>query len=130
MELDEQSKDFLTINTHQGLYKPNRLHYGLRSATSIFQRVMEELLAGLQGDACYLDNIIIMVRSEKEHFRLLEEVLNRLDKAGVRLKEDKCNFFQNQVEYLGHIQDARGLHPTGVKVNALQEAATPGSKLS
>ena len=54
LELDDQFKDFLTINTHQGLYRPNRLHYGVSAALAIFQRVMDQLLVGFQGVACYL----------------------------------------------------------------------------
>ena len=68
---------------------------------------MDQLLAGLQGVACYLDDIIITAKLGKQHFRVLEEVLNRLEKAGVRLKEGKCKFFQDQIEYLGHIVAAR-----------------------
>ena len=128
LELDDQSRDFLTINTHQGLYRPNRLHYEVSAAPAIFQRVMDQLLAGLQGFACYLNDIIITARSGKEHIRVLKEVLNRLEEAGVRLKEGKCKFFQDQVEYLGHIVDDRGLHPTGEKVKALQEAPKPANK--
>ena len=52
----------------------------------------------------------------------------QVGKAGVRLKEGKCKFFQNQVEYLGHIVDARGLQPTGEKMKALQEASRPVNK--
>ena len=52
----------------------------------------------------------------------------QVGKAGVRLKEWKCKSFQNQVEYLGHIVDARHLHPTEEKIKALQEAPRPANK--
>ena len=36
MLVDENSKEFLTINTHKGLYRYNRLPYGVASAPGIF----------------------------------------------------------------------------------------------
>ena len=67
-------------------------------------------------------------RGQEKHFWVLKEVLNRSEEAGVRLKGGKCKLFQNQVEYLEHIVDARGLHPTGEKVKTLQEAPRPVNK--
>ena len=45
LELDESSREFLTINTHMGLYQPTRLQFGVHSATGIFQREMDKRLA-------------------------------------------------------------------------------------
>ena len=38
VELDESSRELLTVNTHKGLYQPERLQYGVHSATGIFQQ--------------------------------------------------------------------------------------------
>ena len=62
LELDEESK-MLTINTQKGLYQPNRLSYGFNSAPAIFQRTMDKILSGIDGVACYLDDILITARS-------------------------------------------------------------------
>ena len=45
--LDESSKQYVTINTHKGLYRYNRLPFGVSAAAAIFQRTMENLLLGL-----------------------------------------------------------------------------------
>ena len=45
--LDEESKKFVTVNTHKGLYTYNRLPFGVASAPSIFQRTMESILQGV-----------------------------------------------------------------------------------
>ena len=45
--LDEASQKLVTINTHKGLYKYNRLPFGIAAAPSIFQRTMENILQGL-----------------------------------------------------------------------------------
>ena len=47
IELDEESREIMTVNTHKGLYQPERLQYGVHSATGIFQREIErEYLRG------------------------------------------------------------------------------------
>jgi len=51
----------------------------------------------------YLDNVIFSSRSPEEHLRHLGEVLTRLGKAGVTLKAAECHFFQEEVEYRGHV---------------------------
>ena len=44
LPLEESSKEFVTINTHKGLFRYNRLPFGVASAPAIFQRYMETLL--------------------------------------------------------------------------------------
>ena len=49
LPLDHESSELLTINTHKGLFKYNRLPFGVSSAPAIFQHSMETLLRGLNG---------------------------------------------------------------------------------
>ena len=44
MVLDKDSRMYVTINTHQGLFRYNRLPFGIASAPAIFQRTMETIL--------------------------------------------------------------------------------------
>ena len=44
LELDESSRELLTVNTHKGLYQPERLQFGVHSATGMFQREIERIL--------------------------------------------------------------------------------------
>ena len=55
VELEEGSKEYVTINTHKGLYRYNRLPFGVTSALVIFQRVMENLLQGLPNVCVYIE---------------------------------------------------------------------------
>ena len=77
------SQEYVTINTHKGLFLFHRLPFGVHSATAIFQWVMEELLQGLDGVVVYLDDILITRKRRKEHLQRLEEVLKRLQDAGL-----------------------------------------------
>lgn len=78
----------------------NRLAFGISSAPSIFQRIMDNMLKGLEGVSCYLDDILVTGKTKREHFRNLEAVLSRLQERGVRIRRDKCSFFQRELRYL------------------------------
>ncbi|XP_029162530.1 uncharacterized protein K02A2.6-like [Nylanderia fulva] len=45
----ESDREILTLSTHKGLYKCNRLMYGVASAPAIWQRTMENILCGIPG---------------------------------------------------------------------------------
>ena len=123
--LDEASKKYATINTHKGLYRYNRLPFGISSAPSIFQRTIENILQDTAGVAVYIDDILITGKDDAEHLQNLDKVLSKLEEAGVRLKKDKCFFQLPSVEYLGHKVSAAGLQPTDAKVKAIKEAPAP-----
>ena len=120
--LEEESQKLVTITTHKGLFKYNRLPFGISTAPTVFQCVIENLLQGLKYVAVYLDDILITGRSRVEHLKILEEVLNQLEKAGMRLKKSKCKFLMTEIEYLGHRITKEGLKPTQLKVRALAQA--------
>ena len=73
----------------------------------------------------YLDDILLSSPTESDHLQLLDQVLDHLDKAGLRARKEKCQFFVPSVSYLGHKIDGEGLHPLPDKVQAIQEAPSP-----
>lgn len=52
MEVDEAPKSLLTINTHKGLFRFNRLPFGIASALAIWQRAMDQILANIPKTQC------------------------------------------------------------------------------
>ena len=85
---------------------------------------MDSLLKGIPGVIAYLDDILITVPTEAEHLKAQEEVLARLERAGLRVQENKCLFNVPSVSYLGYNMDREGLHPVSDKVKVV-EAPTP-----
>ena len=61
--LDDESKEMVTINTHRGLYRVNRLPFGVASAPSLFQRIMENLLQVIPAVLIYIDDILVTGRT-------------------------------------------------------------------
>ncbi|CAB4015941.1 Hypothetical predicted protein, partial [Paramuricea clavata] len=83
MEVEQESRNCLTINTHQGLYRYNRLVFGVTSAPAIWQRSMDQVLEGVNGTSCILDDMIITGKDDDEHLENLKEVLKRLKEHGI-----------------------------------------------
>ncbi len=90
MLVDAESAKYLTINTHLGLYQYNRLPFGVASAPAIFQRAMDQILQGIPGVICYIDDILVVGATCEEHLKRLEEVLKRLKSYGLKVKRNKC----------------------------------------
>ena len=55
----------------------------------------------------------------------IDRVMDRLESAGLTLKQSKCVFMTQSVEYLGHVIDRDGLHSLQEKLRTIQEAPEP-----
>lgn len=99
--LDDDSKRFLTINTHRGFYCYTRLPFGVVSAPSIilFQRTMDILLQGMKGVVCYLDDVLVWGKLESDHINNLRIVLQKLQAHGIWVKKWKCAFLKKKRVY-------------------------------
>ena len=90
LELDESTRELLTISTQKGLYQPCRLQFVVHSATGIFQREMDKRLAGITSVKVRVDDILITGKDDMEHLGNLEKVIQRLSEVGLTVKLSKC----------------------------------------
>ncbi|KAJ1524592.1 hypothetical protein ONE63_011078 [Megalurothrips usitatus] len=123
--VDEATAKVLTVNTHKGLFSVHRLPFGVSAAPGIFQRLICDLLAGLDGVKVWLDDILVRGRTRQEHDALLHEVLTRLSAAGLRVHAEKCQFYMTSLDYLGFHLDAEGVTPLPDRVAAIANAPAP-----
>lgn len=123
LKVSEKTQLLLAWSTHRGIYAMNRLPFGTKPAAAIFQQVMGKILQRLDMVKNFLDDIVVTGKTTQEHIENLIEVFKRLRKAGLKLNLVKCKFFQNQVEYLGHIIDKEGLRKKMSKVEAIVKMA-------
>ncbi|CAF4548507.1 unnamed protein product, partial [Rotaria sp. Silwood2] len=125
VELDDDSKELLVINTHKGLFRFNRLPFGVASAPSIFQKIMDQMLSGLEGAVCYLDDIIVMGKNKIDHLNNLKNVFTRIKDYGFHINKSKCIFLHDHVEYLGFVVDKNGVHSSPSKTTAIINMPKP-----
>lgn len=73
----------------------------------------------------YLDDIIICTDTFDKHIQVLQQVLNRLNKAKLRPNPEKCQFFRSKLKYLGHVVNEEGLHTDPDKVAVIKNLTPP-----
>ena len=125
LEMEEDSRKYLTINTHMGLSQYNRLVFGITSSPAIWQRTTDQVLDGTSGTSCILDDMIITGRDDEEHLANIEEVLRRLQVHGSRANKAKCEFFKEKKTFCGHDIDSHCLHKSPEKMGAVLKASHP-----
>lgn len=124
IELDEYSRKLVTWSTHIGNYNMNRLPYGVKPASGIFQREIERVLEGLNGVVCFVDDVVIATMELNEHVKLVNEVMNRFKNAGLKLNKNKCLFGKGEIDYLGHRIGEKGVRKL-YNNEAIKEAPVP-----
>jgi Reverse transcriptase (RNA-dependent DNA polymerase)/RNase H-like domain found in reverse transcriptase len=98
---------------------------GLRNAGQTFQRLMDQIMRGLDYCFVYLDDILIASESLEQHEVHLKEVLSRLEMAGLVLNKAKCVFAAAEVDFLGHRVTAAGISPLQSHVEAVANFPQP-----
>ncbi len=102
----EEDRVKTAFTSHRGLYQFKRMPFGLVSAPATFQRAVDCILSSVRFRCAitYLDDIIVYLRTFKDHLDDLKIVLTLLTNAGVSLKlknlirsnESRVLGFQNQ----------------------------------
>ena len=127
IELKPESRDITTFVTHEGLYRYKRLMFGISCASEMYQRTMQQTLAGCKGVRNIMDDIIIFASSEEEHKEGLEAVLQRIQENGLTLNKKKCRLNMPKLEFMGHVLSAKGIAPEEAKIEAVASAREPKS---
>ena len=72
-----------------------------------------------------MDDIIVFSDNPADHLQRLQGVFAKLDKAGLKLKPSKCEFFKTKITYLGHVVSSQGIEPDPKKVEAVKNWTVP-----
>lgn len=115
------------FSTPYGHYQFKRMPFGLKNAPATFQRLMDNVLSGLQGNELfvYMDDIVLYAKSLEEHEIKFERLMRRLRDANLKLQPDKCEFLRREVAYLGHIICSDGVRPDPDKIKSITDFPHP-----
>ena len=125
--LAPESRPLTTFLTPFGRYCFNKLPFGITSAPELFQRRMNQILEGLEGVLCLMDDMLIYGSDPTQHNTRLMAVLKRLQAAGVTLNSEKCEFAKSRVKFLGHLIDQEGIRADSEKVSAILQMEAPSN---
>ena len=122
IRVDKPSREKTAFITHHGLFEFCVMPFGLTNAPAVFQWLMQKVLSDLKTDdgrdfaEVSIDDVLIFSETLEEHLQHIRLVLERLKKAGLKLKPAKCHFLRERVEYLGHLITPQGLKPNPKQV--------------
>ena len=102
---------------------------GLCNSPDIFQEKMSELFYGLDYVRAYIDDLLIISNGTYEdHLNKLDKVLQKLQKAGLKVNANKSFFAKTELEYLGYWITREGIMPVPKKIKAISNIAIPKNK--
>ena len=123
--LAPESRPLTAFLTPFGRYCFNKLPFGVSSAPELFQRRMNQILEGLEGVLCQMDDVLIFGCDKPQHDERLIAAMKRIEAAGVTLNSEKCEFAKSQVKFLGHVIDREGIRADPEKVSAILQMEAP-----
>ena len=154
LTLHEDSIPITAFVLPWGKYEFVRVPFGLQTSPSWFQGLINKCMEECMDFAfAYMDDILIYTNLyhaqtvAKHHFPLktwdqlnsqqqdwcfqrahLDQILSALKKLlhyGLKIKQAKCEFFQLEVQYLGHVISEKGMTPVKEKVQAIKTLLSP-----
>ncbi|XP_043687675.1 uncharacterized protein LOC122638889 [Telopea speciosissima] len=115
------------FNTRYGHYEFVVMPFGLTNASAVFMDLMNRVFHDFLNRfvIMFIDDILIYSKNKEDHEEHLRTVLQRLREKQLYAKLSKCDFWLNQVAFLGHIISASGISVDPSKVKAVTNWARP-----
>lgn len=123
VEIEEKDKEKTAFSCSLGLFEWNVMPFGLTNAPATFQRLMDEVILGIDWDigADYMDDLIIGSLSFEEHLNHLQKVFDRLTEYGLTIKLQKCTWCKHKLHEISH----DGIGPNPSKTDAINKMQPP-----
>ena len=102
MPLAAEAEEVFTIATAKGLFTPTRVPQDVLNATTYFQGMMTESLAGMNWKD-WVDDIVWWGAVEDNLLNTFDKTLGRLEGAGRFAATHKCLFFDTEISWCGSV---------------------------
>ena len=126
--LTDRAKEVSAFATPNGLYQYKVMPFGMKNSPATFQRLVNNVICGLDGCDAYIDDVIIYSDSWSDHLQRIRQFFDRLSKAKLTVNLAKTEFCHASVTFLGHLVGQGQVKPLEAKVNAISEFPVPECK--
>ena len=109
IKMAERSKPLTAFSTPQGHYEWNVLPFGLKNASQIFQRKMEDIFKEYDFIHVYVDDMFISSKNPDQHLKQLEKCIDLCISNGNGLFRNKTIIGEPKIDFLGLIIDYEGI---------------------
>ena len=125
IHLDIPSSYLTTFNTHKGWYRFLCMPFGLKMSQDVFQMCMDQITDRLPGIITIHNDICVYGKTQEQHDKHLLQLMKTAAKQGLAFNSNKCHISQAQITFHSTIFSAQGMKPDPMKIQALQDLATP-----
>ncbi len=119
--LSARAREIAAFVTPSGLYSYTVMPFGLKNAPATFQRLMNQVVHGLEGCSVYLDDLVVYSDTWLSHLQRVRALFERLAEAQLTVNLAKCEFARATVTYLGRVVGQGKVFPVQAKVLAVSE---------
>ena len=126
--LTDSARKISAFITPEGLFEYTVMPFGMTNAVATFQRLMNNLVSGLDGVNVYIDDIVVYSTCWREHLERLQKLFLRLREARLTINLAKSVFGKSDVTYLGHKIGHGMVAPKDVNVHAIQKLPVPSDR--
>lgn len=125
--LHEDSRELTAFSTHRGHYHYRCVPFGIQSGPVAWNFAANIILGELLNTNmfCYVDDMLVHSKDLETHIKLLHKIFARLIKHNIKLKIEKCFFFQSEARYLGFKFTRDGLMADERKTICVQNFPVP-----
>ena len=127
VEIKEEDKEKTAFICSEGLFEFNCMPFGLANAPATFQRMMNEVMSNGKWHVGedFMDDILIGSPTFEDHVKDLTQLFEIFAKYGLKIKLSKCQFFKEELAYLGHVVNQSGVKPDPKKITAITKMEKP-----
>ncbi|KAJ9544252.1 hypothetical protein OSB04_023959 [Centaurea solstitialis] len=127
LKVREEHVHKTTFQTRHEHYEFIVMPFGLTNAPAAFMDLMNHVCRPMldRSVIVFIDDILIYSKSNEDHVEHLREVLEVLRKEKLYAKFSKCDFWLQEVQFLGHLANQKGKKMDPAKIEAVTKWETP-----
>lgn len=107
----EEDQEKTAFVTSQGLYCYRVMHFGLKNARAMCQRLVNQMFNKQiwRNMKVYVDDMLVKSREEENHLDDFKEMFDTLRQYNIKLNPTKCAFGVSFGKFLGFMVSQRGI---------------------
>lgn len=130
IKMREEDVEKTAFACREGLFEFLRMPFGLVNGPATFQRIMNGILKEHLGKTVmvYMDDIVIYSKTKEQHMKDVDQILQLLKQAGLKLNEKKCEYNKEEIAILGHLVGSEGVRVDPKRVESILNMKIPTTR--
>ncbi|KAL0405082.1 UNVERIFIED_CONTAM: Retrovirus-related Pol polyprotein from transposon gypsy [Sesamum latifolium] len=122
----EEDRDKTSFVTKNFVYCYNVMHFGIKTTSAIYQRLVNKMFKDLIGDTMevYVDDMLVKSKRGREHILHLDKAFEIMRAYGMKLNPMKCTFGVRGGKFIGYMVSEKGIKANPEKVEAIMQLSS------